>query len=91
MLLMSDAMRFVALIVFLVALVATVRQHAALLGVQRPGGFFAYLGAAGWLILALASGVTAFLPGSWVLGASTAAAGVLCILVGVLLRAPGRA
>lgn len=86
MLSMPDVLRLVALIAFLVALIATVRQHAAHLLSRREAGFFAYLGAAGWLILTLASGVTALRPGLWVLGASTAAVGVLCILVGGMLR-----
>lgn len=87
---MRDALRLVALIFFLVALVAAVRRHAAFLGSRSEAGFFAYLGAAGWLILTLASGVTVFRPGLWVLGASTAAVGVLCVLVGALLRTSRR-
>lgn len=91
MLSMSDALRLAALIIFLVSLVVTARRHAAQLGGRRMNGFFAYLGNAGWLILTLASGVTAFRPGLWILGASTAAVGVLCILTAAVMRVYGRA
>ncbi|MBM3469341.1 MAG: hypothetical protein FJX73_00890 [Armatimonadetes bacterium] len=88
---MSDALRLAVLIVSLVTLATTVRQHAAYLGGRRQGGFFAHLETAGWLILTLAFGATAFRPDLWILGVSTAPVGALCILVRSMLRALGRA
>jgi len=88
---MRDALRLAALIVSLVTLATTVRQHSAFLSGRRQGGFFAHLETAGWLILTLAFGVTAFLPDLWVLGVSTAPVGAVCILIRSMLRAVGRA
>lgn len=88
---MSDALRLAALIVSLVTLTTTVRQHAAYLSGRRQGGFFAHLETAGWLILTLAFGAAALRPDLWVLAISTAPVGALCILTCSMLRSLGRA
>lgn len=88
---MIDALRLAALIASLVTLATAVRQHAAHMAGLRPGGFFFHLETAGWLILTLAFGVTAFRQDLWVLGVSTAPVGALCVLMRTVLRVFGRA
>ncbi len=88
---MSEALRFVALIAFVVALAVAVRRHAAQLRGRGPGGFLAFLGAGGWLILTLASGVTVLRPDMWILGVGAGGVGALCVLAGYLLRGSSRA